>query len=248
MAKQGGLGQKLIVGGWDISGDIGSLSNVHGGSAYQEVTGIDKSAKERVGTIRTAEMEFTSFFNTTAGQATPVLNALPRTDVINTYMTGQLQGSAAACMVAMQNNYDPKRGADASLTIDTKMEADDFGLEWGRLLTAGLRTDTTPTSPGTGLDQTDVSTLFGWQAYLQVTALTGTNVVVTLQDSADNSTFANLSGGAFTSATLPQTTQRLQSPGATDTVRRYVRAITTGTFSSATFCVVFIRNYVAVSF
>lgn len=247
MPKQSGLGQKLIIGGYDFSGDIGSLSNVHGGPAYQDVTGIDKSAHERTGTVRDASLQFTSFWNTATGQATDILRALPRTDVMNTYMTSQLLGSAAACMIGKQNNYDPKRGADASLTVDTNMEANAFGLEWGRLLTAGMRTDTTPTSPATGLDQTDVSTSFGWQAYLQVTALTGTNVVVTLQDSADNSTFANLASGAFTSATAPQTTQRLQS-GATDVVRRYVRAITSGTFSSATFCVVFMRNYVATVF
>lgn len=246
MAKQSGLGQKLIVGGWDLSGDIGLLSNVHGGPTYQDMTGIDKSAHERVGTLRSAELIFTSFFNAAAGQATTILAPLPRTDAINTYMTSQLVGSAAASMIGKQNNYDPKRTGDAQLTIETKMEANSFGLEWGRLLTAGLRTDTTATN-GASLDQTDVTTAFGWQAYLQVTAFTGTNVTVTLQDSADNSTFANLASGAFTAATAAQTTQRLQS-GATDTVRRYVRAITSGTFSSATFCVMFVRNYSAVTF
>lgn len=247
MAKQSGLAQKLIIGGWDFSGDIGSISKIHGGLAFQDMTGIDKQAHERVGTERNADAEFSSFWNTTAGQATAVLSVLPMTDVMDIYMASQLQGSAAACMIAKQNNYDPKRDNKATLTVDTKMEANGFGLEWGRLLTAGLRTDAGPASPATGLDNTDVSTAFGWQAYLAVTALTGTNVIVTLQDSADNAAFTNLAGGAFTSATSAQTTQRLQS-GATDTVRRYVRAITTGTFSSATFCVVFIRNYTAVSF
>lgn len=246
MAKQGGLAQKLIIGGYDFSGDIGVLSSVHGGPSYQDMTGIDKSAHERVGTERDGSLEFTSFWNTAVGQATDILRALPRTDVMNTYMTSQVLGAAAACMIGKQNNYDPKRGQDASLTVDTKMEANAYGLEWGRLLTAGMRTDTTATN-GTGVDHTDVSTLFGWQAYLQVTAFTGTSVTVTLQDSADNVTFANLTSGAFTAATAAQTTQRLQS-GATDTVRRYVRAITSGTFSSATFCVVFMRNYVATAF
>lgn len=246
MSKQSGLGQKLIIGGWDFSGDIGILNSIHGGPAFQITTGIDKRAIERTGTLLSAEMDFTSFWNTAAGQATTVLAALPRTDVMNTYMTSQLIGGAAASMIGKQNNYDPKRGADASLTVDTKMTSNGFGLEWGRLLTDGMRTDTTATN-GASLDETDVSTAFGWQAYLQVTALTGTNVVVTLQDSADNSTFANLTGGAFTSVTTPQTTQRLQG-GATATVRRYLRAITSGTFTSATFCVMFVRNYVAVTF
>lgn len=246
MSKQGGLAQKLIVGGWDISGDIGSITNIHGGCDFQDMTGIDKSAHERVGTLRKAEMDFMSFWNTTAGQAMPVLSALTRNDVISIWMTSQVLGAQAGCINGKQNNYDPKRDAAAALTVDTKTEANSFGLEYGRLLTAGLRTDTTATN-GASVDNTDVSTSFGWQAYLAVTALTGTNVVVTLQDSADNSSFTNLASGAFTSVTAAQTTQRLQS-GATDTVRRYVRAITSGTFTSATFAVVFIRNYTAVTF
>jgi hypothetical protein len=247
MAKQSGLAQKLIIGGFDVSGDIGGITNAHGGPAFQDMTGIDKSAHERVGTERNADMEYTAFFNNAAGQAHAVFSGLPRTDVMNTYMAGQLQGSAAACMIAKQNNYDFKRTNAADLTIDIKMASNGFGLEWGRLISAGLRTDAGATSPATGLDNTDVSTLFGWQAYLQVTALTGTNVIVTLQDSADNSAFANLASGAFTSVTAAATTQRLTG-GATDTVRRYIRAITTGTFSSATFSLMFVRNYTAVTF
>lgn len=247
MAKQSGLAQKLIVGAFDVSGDIGGLTNVHGGPAFQDVTGIDKSGHERIGTERDGSMEYIAFFNNAVGQAHAVFSALPRTDVMNTYMTGQLQGAACACMIGKQNNYDPKRTNAAELTIDIKMAANGFGLEWGRSITAGLRTDAGATSPATGLDNTDVSTLFGWQAYLQVTALTGTNVIVTLQDSADNAAFANLTGGAFTSVTAVPATQRLTG-GPTDTVRRYIRAITTGTFSSATFTLVFIRNYTAVTF
>jgi hypothetical protein len=80
-----------------------------------------------------------------------------------------------------------------------------------------------------------------------VFAVTGTSVTVTLQDSADNVTFANITGGAFTAAT-GITAQRLASPGATDTVRRYVRAITTGTFTVGNFNLMFVRNATVVTF
>src|SRR5206468_9254935 len=122
------------------------------------------------------------------------------------------------------SNYDGTRGQDGSLTFGVSAVGEGFALEWGTQVSAGKQTDGAPAN-GTGVDQTTVSTAFGWQAYAHVTALTGTNVVLTLQDSADNISFANLTGGAFTSVTAVPNFQRLQSPGATDVVRRYVRVV-----------------------
>lgn len=91
-----------------------------------------------------------------------------------------------------------------------------------------------------------LQTLFGAQAYLQVTALTGTDVTVHVQDSADNVTFADVTGLVFTATTAAGTWQRLATSN-TATLRRYVRVATTtsGGFTSATFGVVLVRNAVA---
>lgn len=252
--KTTGLADQLLVGGFNLSGDIGSLARVHGGpQKTQDMTGVDKLAHERLGLLRDGGLGFSAFFNPTAPSAHSVLAPLPTADVLATYNRGgaagaSAQGNAAACCVAKQANYDPTRGNDGSLHIVVDLFANGFGLEWGIQVDGGLRSDVTATTPATGADMTVVSTAFGWQAYLQVTALTGTNVIVTLQDSADNAAFANLTGAAFTSVTAVPATQRLTSPGATDTVRRYVRAVTTGTFTLATFSVVFVRNQTAVVF
>jgi hypothetical protein len=248
MAKQSGLGDNLYIGGVNVSNDTGAIKKISGGPKPWENTGIDKLAPERIGLARDGGMDFTSYFNPTV--AHPVWSALPTADVIATYVRGTTLGNPAACMVAKQINYDPTRAADGALTCDISMLANGFGLEWGVQLTAGQRTDTTATSPATGVDQTTVSTSFGWQAWLHVFAgFAGTSVTVTLQDSADNSSFANFGGGggAFTAAT-GITSQRIASPGATDTVRRYVRAITSGVFTNAVFAVVFTRNLTATSF
>jgi hypothetical protein len=245
MAKQAGLGDQLYVGGYDLSGDIGSLGNIAGGPALLEVTAIDKSAFERIGGLRDGRIEFSSFWNVATGQAQDRLSLLPTADVVATYLRGTVLGNPGACEVAKQVNYDPTRGNDGSLIVATEALANGFGIDWGVQLTAGKRTDTTATN-GAGVDLTTVSTAFGWQAFLQVFAFTGTSVTVTLQDSADNVSFANLTGGAFTAAT-GITTERLQG-GRTATVRRYVRAITSGTFSNAVFAVVFTRNDTAVAF
>lgn len=245
MGKQSGLGDNLYVAGYDLSGDIGSLQRIAGGPAPWAVTGINKSAFERIGVKRDGGIEYSAFFNKSAGQAHPRLSALPTADQVITYCRGTSIGSPAACLVGKQINYDPTRGEDGSLTIAVQALANGFGLEWGEQLTAGLRTDTSGTN-GTSFDF-GAATSLGWQAYLQVTAVTGTSVTVTLEDSANNTDFAVFTGSAFAAATGPGT-ERLQGAAAA-TVRRYVRAVSSGTFSSATFSVVFVKNKdVAVSF
>jgi hypothetical protein len=244
MAKLSGLGDNFYVAGYNLSGDTASLSRIGGGPAAMDLTGIDKSAFERIGGRRDGSMEWTSWFNDAAGQAHQVLSALPTGNVICTYCRGTQLGNPAASMVAKQINYDPTRGADGVLSINVSAQSTDYGLEWGQQLTAGQRTDTTATSPATGLDGGG-STTFGAQAYLQVFAFTGTSVTVTLQDSADNSTFAAIASPMAFAAASGITTERIAITG---TVRRYVRAITSGTFSNAVFSVNFIRNDTAVVF
>jgi hypothetical protein len=248
MSKTTGLGDNLLVAGYNVSGDIGSLEEVRGGHEAWESTGIDKSAKERLGLLRDGGMKFTSYFNPSDDQAHEAFSSLPRTDVVLSYLRGTTIGNAAACLIGKQINYDPKRGDDGSLTLVVEAQANGYGLEWGTQLTAGLRTDTTATN-GAGVDLVG-STSFGWQAYLQVTAFTGTDVTITLQDSANNSAFATFTGSAFTATTAAQTFQRLASSSPTATVRQYVRAVTStsGGFTSVTFNVVFVKNYVSVVF
>lgn len=243
MAKQPGMGDRLLVGGRNISNDIGSLSRIGGGPVALDVTGIDKSAPERIGGLRDGALEFTAWFNPATARAHKTLSPLPTGDVIVTYLRGTGIGSPAANLIGLQLNYDPNRGADGSLSMGVSVQADGFGLEWGEQLTAGLRQDTTATN-GASYDGGSATT-FGGQAYLHVVGLTGTNVVVKLQDSADNSSWADISGAAFASATGAPSAQRIAFTG---TVRRYVRAVSSGTFTDTTFVVAFVRNATEVKF
>lgn len=241
MAKQGGMGDNLYVAGYDLSGDIGSLGRIGGGPALQDVTAIDKSAHERIGLLRDGAMEYTSWFNPSANQEHARLSLLPTTDVAMQYARGTTLGAPAAVMIAKQVNYDPTRGQDGSFSFGVSALANGYGIEWGRQLTAGKRTDTTATN-GASIDTT-ASAAFGAQAYLQVFAFTGTSVTVTVQDSADDSSFAAVTGLAFTAAT-GITTQRLATAN-NATIRRYLRVATTGTFSNAVFAVVIVKNEIA---
>lgn len=247
MTKQSGLGDRFFIDGFDMSGDTQSLSAVRGGRAPWDVTGIDKSAYERLLLRKDGQLTFTTFFNdaTTSGAqgAFQTLKGLSTADRVCSYFRGATLGNQAASLVSKQVNYDGTEGNDGSFTFATDAQGNGFGLEWGEQLTAGKRTDTTATN-GTAIDFGSVSSLFGWQAYLHVFAVTGTSVTVKVQDSADNSTFADLTGAAFTAAT-GTTAERLASSSITATVRRYVRVISTGTFSNAVFAVNFVRNLTA---
>lgn len=239
MAKQSGLGDRLLVAGFDISGDIQALDNVHGGPALGDVTDITQSAHSRLGLLRDGGMGATVFFD--AANAHPVLSALPTADVAACYLRGTALGAPAACCVAKQIGYDPDRSADGSLILKTQFDANGFGLEWGEQLTAGLRTDTTATA-GPVTDD-GAATNFGGQAYLQVTGFTGTSVTVAIQHATTSGgSYSNIL--AFTAVTAAPAWQRIAVPNTT-TIDEFVKVTTSGTFTSATFAVVFVRNKTA---
>jgi hypothetical protein len=242
VAKQSGLGDQLFVGGFDIGADVSAIGSLSTPRGTLPSTGITVSAQERLFGKRDGQVEFTTYFNKASGQEHLALRGLPRTDAHLMYLRGTALGGESVGLVGKQVNYDAARGDDGSFTFGVSAVANAYGLDWCSQLTAGKRTDTTATN-GSSID-TLASASFGFQAYLQVFSVTGTSVTVTLEDSADNVSFAAITSGAFTAVTsaAAPTAQRIQSSSDTGTVRRYVRAVTTGTFSNAVFAVSICKN------
>lgn len=249
MTKQTGLGDNFYLGGYNLSGDIGSIDKITGGPSPLEMTGIDKSAFERIGGVRDGGMEWSSFFNPgpASDAAHSRLSLLPTSDQIITYCRGTSLGDPSAVMVGKQMNYDGKRGDDGSFTFKVEAKANAYGVEWGRQLTAGRRTDGSATN-GSSIDA-GASSAFGLQAYLHVFAFTGTSVTVKIQESSDDAVgdaFADVVGGSFTAAT-GITSERIATANNL-TVERYLRLVTTGTFSNAIIAVTVCRNLTATAF
>lgn len=244
MTKTSGLGDNFYIGGYDLSGDISSLDQISGGPALLDVTPINAYANVRIGGLRSGDMQFTSFFNASVNQEHVALSTLPRTDVIATYARGPVVGNAGACILARQINYDPTRDNVGNLTLKVELQSDAYGMEWGTQLTPGLRTDGSATV-GAFYDNTAASTL-GAQAYFQVTAFTGTSVTIDVQS-------ATTSGGSY--ATTGMTSAAFTAIGAqrvavtsAATISRYIKVVTTGTFSNAVFSVMVAFNSTAVTF
>lgn len=252
MAKQTGLGDNFYVGGYNISGDVNSLSNISGSVAPIDVTDITQSAHSRLGGQRDGEMVFTVYMDNSPVSATPtgahgVLGALPTGDVILSYFRGTGIGNSAASMNAKQIDYDGTRTTAGEYTLNVDADANAYGLEWGTQLTPGVQNVTSVTS--LTAVSTPVSASFGAQAYVHLFSLTGTDITINIQDSADNvsfTTISSLSFGALTSA--PQALRQATASNAL--IRQYVRVnvSTSGGFSNANFAVVFVKNYTAVAF
>lgn len=248
MSAEWGGGDECIVGGYAIGADAAALDRISGGPSPLEIPGITLSAQRRIGGRRDGGIEASFWHNVAALQQHEALKSLPTADRVVSYLRGQALGNPAASVVAKQINYDWERGDDGSLAGKVQALANAYGLEWGRLLTAGVRTDTGATN-GASID-TAASLSFGAQAYLHVGAFTGTDVTVKIQDSANDSTFADVTGLAFAQVTggAPLAERVATASGAT--VRRYLRAVTvtTGGFSSAALTVIVVKNETAVVF
>lgn len=250
MAKETGLGDQLFVDGIDISGDIQGLGNISGGPAALDMTDITRSAYERLGGLRSGNMDLTSFFNKATSRAHPTLKTLPTTDRILTYLHRSTIGSPGACMVSKQIGYDGNRTQDGQFILAVNGTSNAFGLEWGEQQTPGKRSDTGATN-GASLDYQTVvaattTTPFGGQFYVHLFSFTGTSVTIKLQDAPDNATWADVPGATSGALTTVGSVRAVTT--STENVDRYTRVVTTGTFTQATFVVVFARNLTAVTF
>lgn len=245
MPKQSGLGNQLFIGGNDVGANISAINNISTPRATLPATNITQSAQARIFGLRDASAEFTAYFDPAALASHSVFRTLPYTDTNVMYLMSNTLGDEAFSIVGKQLNYDGTRADDGAFMFGVSIQSNGFGADWGNTLTAGKRSDVAPAN-GTGVDFTTAANpaaaAFGFQAYLQVFSFTGTSVTIQLQDSPDNSVWTNITGGAFTVVSAAPTSERIQSASATLSVARYVRVITSGTFSQCTFAVAFTRN------
>lgn len=124
------------------------------------------------------------------------------------------------------------------------LSAQGFGKPWGWLLNAAT-TARTAVNSSSGVDSevSAATSLGGYMAY-QVLAGNGT-ATIKVQDSADNSTFADLSGATTGSISCSTPSAGVVALASTATVRRYLRwQIVLGTASTVTFVLSFVRNLV----
>ena len=202
MAKLSGLGGNLWVDEFNLSNDIGAVT-VAGSVAPLDVTGIDSSGMERIGGLRDGTISMSNiFFNDAAGASHTALKTLPTVDTIVSYLQGTTVGAGAASLIAKQVDFPSQRSEDGAFLFDMEAVANDLGVVWGHAGTPGQVTDTT-TGNEAGVDNGGASSK-GLRAFLHVTAFSGTDATVRLEESQNDGggdAYAAITGGAFTSIT-----------------------------------------------
>jgi len=153
---------------------------------------------------------------------------------------GAAIGDAARLISAIDTAYAESSPVGGVVAVKASFLADGtLGFGW---MLHPLAEDTNTT---TGADRDDGAlTSTGWTAHLHVTAVDAGSWVVKLQD-AETTDWADVTGGAFTAATVA-TSERLQSAAVTTDLRQHVRYIATRTGGSAgdgiTFALAYARN------
>jgi hypothetical protein len=242
MGAESGIGNALYVAGRDLSGETQSW-NLFGTKNMQDVTTIRQAAFDRNGLLPDSGMKYDTILDMTAGHAHAYLSTMPTTDELITLCHRETLGAAAASMYSKQITYDTKREGSGALMLSVESQSSaGTAWDWGRLLTAGMRIDTVATN-GASVDFL-AAHAFGIQAYLHVFAFTGTTCTIAIQSSSDNGAgdaFTTFTGSTFTAVTAAPNTQRITT-ARNGAVERYLRVVTTGTFTSITFAVEVVVN------
>lgn len=243
MAKSAPLGQLLIVNGVDLSGDVGSISEMGIERETLDVTPINKSAHERLIGQTSGVIDFDSFFNdssTAEAQGShDQLKSMPSGDRIVIWAKGSTVGDTAAAIIAKQMNFAMNRAADGALTQQSRFESNGFPLEFGTMLTGGI--DTHASASSSASVDNGASSASGLSAYLAIKGIGSGTPTVTIEMDADDS----WNGGTTTAISFTEvadggepTAERKTTTG---TIQRYLRVTTTGTFTDLDFAI-FIRR------
>lgn len=234
MAKSSGLDVRCYVAGYDISGDANALNNLGYNDELQDITDLTLSATARQKGRTDGHVTVNGWFNNATDRlndALQVSSKLPTTDRNVLIPLGSAIGDNSWMLVAKQSNFDVDNKPGDAISVSSKFEANDYGLQSALMLTA--HDDTHASASNNASVDNGGSSATGAMAMLELFDVDSGTVTVVVQDSADDASFAAISGLSFTGATM-RTSERLET-SATATIRQYLRAATTGTFTNADF-------------
>lgn len=216
-------------------------ANVELSAQVEDATVMSSAAEKLHGGLYSGGLSAKGLFDGATAAADQIFNAAlisSSQSLIVAWIIGETAvGAIGYAMRARATQYKNTSPVSGLVACALSARADE-GVERVKTLHP-LAAETIATN-GTTLDDT-ASTTAGAAAYLTVTAFTGTSITVKVQDSADGTTWADVTSMAFTAASAAGTSERVAT-SATATIRRYVRVTWTGTFTSATFSVAFARK------
>lgn len=229
-----GKNTKMIGFGYDLSeflrnvntkGSVNTADSSAFGSAYHEYQGTTQAP---------ATMACQGLYSDSTNEIQARVEAMLAASGIGLHFP-EGYNAAGKCVAAVQGTT-VKHGGSAPRDgmVDIAFDIlSQVGLDLGRSLNS-FATAVTAAGNGTAVDF-DRATASGGAAYLVCEAFTGTSCTVTIEDSADGSNDWQTIG-TFAAASAAHTEQRITISGA---IRRYVRCVYTGTFTSFKSAIVF---------
>jgi hypothetical protein len=237
MAKQSGLGVRLYAAGYDLSGDANALNNMGYSQTMLDVTSLQDSAMARIAGLSDGTVTVNGWFEKTGDHAAWTSNSgkLPSADQVVVVGFGTALGDACLGMKAKQASYNVTRApGNAIATVAEYQSTAGQQLDFGVLLTTGPKQTDASATDSTSVDQT-AGTSAGAVGYIEAMSIGSGSATVKIQSSTNNTVWSDLI--TFTAVT-GQTSERVAVTG---TVNRYVRVISTGTFTNLVFVVGFAR-------
>ncbi len=223
MAFGHGKDTKVFISGYDLSTYF-NVANTQMSADLAECSTFQTTYKQFVAGLLDSKMNFEGYFDPSTGAVDAVLTSLLQQ---NTHLIvlpqGDTQGNRGRGMYGVETNYETSSSLDGAVTVSmeaaTKTGAEPIVVNCPKAAKSSTGNDASGVNGG-------AATTNSWAAFLQVFAVSGSSATldVVLQDSADNSTFLDVTGGNFAQvlqAGVP-TSQRIAG-AAGATLRQYTR-------------------------
>lgn len=246
MAKQNGLNVRILVKGYDLSGDANALSGVGYNSELLDVTTLDVSARKRIVGITDSEITVDAWFDNAASKQHAVWTSnsgkLPTADQEVLIPMGSAVGDASAGLVAKQGTYTTTNAPGSAIAANAVFSANGSAIDFGIMLTSHTDAITSSTS-GSSVDNSASSSNGGSWIY-QVVALSavGGNARwhLNVQHSSDNSAWTDASSATVTASDGIGSARTTF----TGTLNRYVRqrVVLDASSGSLTYAIAFVRG------
>lgn len=142
---------QCYAGGYDLSSNVSAIGRIGGGPNLLDVSPLNLVGFSRIAGRFDGEFGVNVLYDPT-GAHIP-LSALPTTLVpLMAPLPGTTAGDYVAMLVGKYVDYAPAIANDLAIGFALQaMASEGYPLEWGRMITAGKRTDTAATATGTGI-------------------------------------------------------------------------------------------------
>lgn len=237
MSAVHGKDTDLYWGGYDFT-TWSNQATINRTADSAETSTFGLASKTYIVGLKDGTLSLAGIWSGTQNEVDDRLNSTFATagQVITVYPAGDVQGNPAYLMSGFSTSYEIDAGIGDAVAWSADVQPSG-GIDRG-LAVHALAAET-----GTGNDATSAdygagsTSSVGFAADLHMTGGTAiTSVTIKLVDSADNSSFADVTGGGFTAITSTTPTSQ-QITHASTSVRRYVRTNRAGTFTSVTYAV-----------